>query len=293
MIGKKFTNNLESSRSLFDDPYEWGIARNLAYASIRDEIEAIIKQTNENSADVFINAQTLHQNLKNKTLNQYIESKNVVQEVNLMNDGQLNQIFMNSNIYQTINYIKKEKIVKETKIINSTLASLFFNNSYGVIIYDIELDKTINMSFNNILEMGEYIYNNYKKAVGNDIIVFNNEKKANKNGYKYGITSNKTHPIFASKLSYLTYDINKNETLNDDGTPKYVIFIVNMDKFKLQNQTEKRTIEKNLFGQLLSNKNDLGNIVPFYQQTGQYEKYIEPLIKTIKKTGGNYNKLFN
>lgn len=54
MIGKKFTNNLVASRSLFDDPIEWGIARNLAYASIRDEIEAIIKQTNENSADVYI-----------------------------------------------------------------------------------------------------------------------------------------------------------------------------------------------------------------------------------------------
>ena len=75
-------------------------------------MEKMIKMTNKNSADVFINAEELIQNLKSKNINQYIEAGSVTQTIDITDGSKLKQILMNTDLFQTINYITRETIVK-------------------------------------------------------------------------------------------------------------------------------------------------------------------------------------
>lgn len=152
MIGEKYTNNLANTSFdyILEDPLRWATMRNLAYASIRDKTIDMIKNVNENSADTFINAESLIQNLKNRKTNQYIEAGKVVQNIDLTNKEQLNQIFMNSNIYQNINFITRNDIINKIVSYVKTDLGTFFNFNYAIIhCYKIFGDYvTMNYSFN-------------------------------------------------------------------------------------------------------------------------------------------------
>src|SRR5438552_565889 len=118
MIGtKKFTNNLEARYDeLLKDPVKWAIMRNLAYASIRDDVEKVIKHTNENSADVYINAENLIQNLKRH---------NIIQDFENLEGKQFKRS-KNNVIFKT-----KHFNYEQNDLINSDVKYLIYELKYG------------------------------------------------------------------------------------------------------------------------------------------------------------------
>lgn len=311
MIGKKFTNNLKSTRptSLFEDPWTWGVARNLAYASIRDDIENIIRQTNENSAETFINARDLIQNLRAKKINQYINAERVTQNVDLTDEIQLKQIFMNCDIYQTINYVTKEKIIKNiVSHIKSDLYS-FFNNRYAIIqMHCSEKDikyEIFNYAFNTFLELKNKIisiFNEYQKHVIQNyaINVRNSENSTYKRGnYTYvwqfpdsfvikgGISASDMGTV-----GYLIFYLNNNNVKTNVDFDD-IIIVLDLHTLKLQNQTKKKKIDSQVLLNSLKSKDLLFGYAgdKFKKTKNSYVKIQNLINETNRIKPGN--KLFN
>lgn len=265
MIGTKFTNNLKSNKSVFDDPFEWAIAKNLAYASIRDDIEKIIKQTNENSADVYVNAESLVQTLKANKINQYIEANKVTQKIDLTDSKQLNQIFMNSNVFQTINYIRRDQIVNHIqKSIKSDL-NVFFGNKYAII------RASYNGKTNFLENFGCVNYSDVKKTmiqIANKIISYStNEnfvvdntegflKKGSLNKYRFPIDfkGNNTSDAHFVDLPYLIFHIKNDDVggFKDNNEREYLIILLNLVTLNLYNNVKKT--DSKLLGKTLQDK---------------------------------------
>lgn len=294
MIGKKFTNNLKHNRSIFNDPMEWAMARNLAYASIRDDVEKIIKHTNTNSANVFINAENLMQNLKGHKINQYIEAERVTQEIDLTNEEQITQIFMNSNVFQTINYVTKESIIKKVRNeVKKDNASLFLSK-YIVVLY---IDgQTTTYGFNAINDIHPTIkipiinhmdrltqYQNCKPTI---IKLINDTKKDNS---RFSWNAIDTIAYFNTNIEYVLYDLNLVNTF---------IFIFNKDYYGIRQKHGIHTIitmKDNQISELFEKKKLFEeNFYINYDKKNVFNASIEPMTEEVKKAlGGLYgDKLF-
>lgn len=306
MIGKTFTNNLKATRpkSLFDDPYEWAIARNLAYASIRDEVEGIIKQTNENSADTYINARNLLQNLKTKKLNQYIEAEKVTQNIDLTDKEQLNQIFMSSEIYQTINYVTRNNIVnKMVSHIKSDLGS-FLNNKFAFITC-FKVDKgfgnfeynTANYAYDVFSHMKEKlmkIYDARYKKKGYDFNISNIENiEYAGRPIKFPVSFSDKGNVTLKDINYLIFKITDDvlninypigELFND------LIIILNLEKMNLS-QTRKGVLSGNIFTNTLKDFDKLNLVAGNRFNQFEYGKVRSLIENTNRFSPGN--KLFN
>lgn len=263
MIGQKFTNNLQDfSRKIYEDPFEWAIARNLAYASIRDDVEKIVKQTNENSADVFINADNLLQNLKARKINQYIDAGTVTQNISLSTPDQLKQIFMNSEVYQTINYVKKQEIVKTIIDLSHHEERLFYNNKYGAVFYNIKDGTTSNHSNNNIQKLWSLAR---KSVINNNLIPIDKsiKKVVSVNGLtKENVFKNRDFQFWLVNGTVPANPTNffRGDDLfalftyqwDDNGVSSgFILLIINLESYKLVNSPGKRNLSGNLFGKKL------------------------------------------
>jgi len=312
MIGTQFTNNLKANRptSLFKNPYEWAIARNLAYASIRDDIEKIIKQTNENSADVFINADNLLQNIRSKKINQYINGGNVIQEIDLSDTKQLNQILMNSNVFQTINYIKKENIIKQ--VANSIHFDVhsFLGNPFAIIeiIFDGIDFKYENIGCATITEVKNVmigIYNKIQRNSKNRISIDNFEQfKYTVKGKKKNQTESDYFKFPNSFMGNPNIPVNQFENHNnllfpitdfdagfkDNGNREHLIIWLNLKKMKLYSPTIKKT-DTQVLGKVFQDKNLLYHVTNNKFQPTDYGKMNSLMIHTNHIMPNN--KLFN
>ena len=299
MIGKKFTNNLKSNRSLFDNPLEWAIARNLAYASIRDDIEKIIKQTNENSADTYINAENLLQNLKSKSIHQYIEAERVTQNIDLSDERQLNQIFMNSEVYQKINYVTRNKVIKQFRShIKSNIGS-FLNNEMVVLTGIYKGPKNIEVkcyAFDKVIKMREFLVNFYKERYEKDmpgLVVENSEKLqgTDKQIIRYPKDFKKSGNFSWQNLNYLIFTIDDSDLDNEPFFKTYddIIMLINLKNTKLQ-QTKLNEIEGTEFLNTLGSYDKLKLMSGSLFKKTDYGK-IESLKQNTKRFyGGNLFK---
>lgn len=313
---KKFTNNIQARyEELLNDPLKWGIMRNLAYASIRDDVEKIVKDTNENSADVYINAENLVQNLKSHSINQYIEAGSFTQEVNLSQMGQLNQVLMNTELFQTINIIKKEKIIERIDNLSHSALTSFLNNEYAVIAYiqgeTEDKDVVTNSSFPTLEKMRLSIHKVIQKfkiitEYENLVTYKNNQQQYKTKTY----TSKNQDKIFDSTLPFAIYEIEYNihykeplyddkrddllsdlSDLDDKNLRKILIVILNTRLLNLQNKKTVRTLDNNLFGQSIYTKENLSKLLgknitkkKFDKGAGRIKKRIEILKSKNKLT---------
>lgn len=302
-----FTNNVNAGSENFVDwvkqnPIRYGIIRNFAFGHIRDDIQKIIKDVNNNSADTYINAGDLIQKIDSLKTNQYIEANTVKQEINLEDEKSLSQTLMNVGVFeQKINFIKREKIFKTIVSSIKLDLSTFFNNSFAL-IYVKYNDKKNNYDIKNY---GYDTEAQLKKSVGNIYWSnYNGTPIDNLEGHTYKQETNKKIYYYKYKLPdygwkhYVDYSI-KNKTERDKKLSSqyfgkehpYLIFHIkyntkdheiddlmialNLNLLKLKNKPIKK-IMGNKLGNLLLNEDRLMN-----QTSNNFTKFDYGKIRSI------------
>lgn len=302
MLGTtKFGNNLEDKtfNYILEDPERWGVMRNLAYASIRDDVEKIVKQTNENSADVYINAENLIQNLKSHKINQYIEGENVVQNIDLTDKNQLNQILMNSNIYQTINYVTRNNVVnKLVSHIKSDLGS-FFNNHFAVItcfrntilLLNYEIN---NYAFDTTVSMKEFVNSLVMTRYKGAVFSVDNSEKIKYSGriIKFPVDFTTKRSTSFSDINYLIFYINDITVGGNIFDQDYddLIIVLNLNNLNLKQQ-KTTEINGNILGETFKSYDKLNLSAGNAFTAFDYGK-INALMLNTNRFSPN-NKLFN
>ena len=176
--------------------------------------------------------------LKGHNINQYIEAGNLTQEIDLSDDGQLNQILMNSEVYQNINYITKTTVVKKIKkMIKSNEMTLFLNNKYALICYLPLENDFINISFSNLNELKKYVVNKIIKIYGVEGIYTNlqnkkrnfvNNKKRFLNDYYINTNVNTQPDMIDDQVDYLVYELEYGQ----DTTDYIIMLMINLNWLK-------------------------------------------------------------
>ena len=283
---EKFTNSLQARYDdLIRDPVKWGIMRNLAYASIRGDIEKIVKQTNENSAETFINAEDLIQNLKSDRINQYIDAGKLTQNITLTDKSQLNQILFNTDVEQNIRVIERKSIVNNIERLVSSSLSLFLNNKYALITYrPTGIIKYNNVSFNQLDVMYNYILEHYIQKLETDATT-NLEGKQNSRGQvyrflKYDIVAPNYKEAFDSNVNHLIYEFTYPKKNNKSGF--IIMIIINLEKYGIKNELGNPIrFKDNSFGTLISDREKLNESIGRELSEEEYEKGIGNLVRII------------